>query len=142
VPAGATLAELIDAYARHLLALAAARAGARRVPADRLAARAVAALAIAQAITIDLHSERSAVVRDAPGPRCRARRGGRRRRDAPGRRGGRAARENRPHGRRQPGSLEPCRSITASTDTNSCSTTSRRLSCTPSSKFFASGPTV
>ena len=60
-----TLAELVDAYARHVLVLAAARAGADRVPADRLTAHALAALAIGAVITADLHGERAAIVRDA-----------------------------------------------------------------------------
>jgi hypothetical protein len=54
---GGTLASLVDTYARHVLALAAARAGAGAVPAGRLAAHAVTALARAPVID-DLRDER------------------------------------------------------------------------------------
>ena len=61
----ATLAELVDAYARHVLVLASARAGGQSVPADQLAAHAVAALATSVAITDDVRGERAAIVHDA-----------------------------------------------------------------------------
>jgi hypothetical protein len=60
-----TLADLVDAYARHVPVLAAARTGGQPVPAVRLAAHAVAALAIGRAITDDLCGERAVIVRDA-----------------------------------------------------------------------------
>jgi hypothetical protein len=56
-----TLADLVDAYTRHLFVLAAARAARR--PADP--GHALAALAIGRAITDDLQGERAAIVRDA-----------------------------------------------------------------------------
>ena len=59
-----TLAELVDAYARHVLVLAAARAGWRAVPADQLTGHALAALAIGQAVVADLQGERWPIVRD------------------------------------------------------------------------------
>lgn len=56
-----TLADLVDAYARHVLALAAARAA--RCPADP--GHVLAALAVGQAIAADLHGERWPIVRDS-----------------------------------------------------------------------------
>jgi hypothetical protein len=55
-----TLAVLVDAYARHVLALTIARAAGRPVDPDH----AVAALAIAAAMVVDLHDERWPIVRD------------------------------------------------------------------------------
>jgi hypothetical protein len=65
-----TLADLVDAYARHVLVLAAARTGGHPVPADRLAAHTVAALVTGHVVVADLHVERWPVVRDglAHGP--------------------------------------------------------------------------
>lgn len=60
-----TLAELADAYARHLLVVTSVRAGGRPVTPDRTAAHAVAALALGRAIVADLHDEWWPIVRDA-----------------------------------------------------------------------------
>ena len=60
-----TLADLVDAYHRHLVRLVAARGGGDRLAADQLAAHAVAALAIGQAVTDDLRGERATIVADA-----------------------------------------------------------------------------
>jgi hypothetical protein len=55
-----TLAALVDAYARHVLALASARTAGRPAPTGR----ALAALALGQTVVADLHAERWPIVRD------------------------------------------------------------------------------
>lgn len=56
---------LLDAYERHLVVLAAARAGRPAEPPPAIGARALAALAIAHAVIDDLAEERWPIVRDA-----------------------------------------------------------------------------
>ena len=61
----ASLADLLDAYHRHVLLLAAARAGRRPLPPDQVVHHALAALTIAHAVIDDLGTERWPIISDA-----------------------------------------------------------------------------